>query len=204
MADQSLTGKRVAIIAADMFERVELEEPRKALEKAGAETELISLKPGKIKAFDHFDPAGEVDVDKAVEEVEAADYDALMIPGGVGNPDQLRGDENAVSFVRDFFDQGKPVAAICHAPWVLIDAGVVGGRTMTSWPTVGTDLRHAGANWVDKEVVVDSGLVTSRKPDDIPAFNKKMIEEFAEGKHAQQAQKAGAGKSAAGKAASSS
>ena len=185
-----LEGKKVAILAADMFERVELEEPRKALEKAGAQTELISLKPGTIKAFDHFDPAGEIAVDKAVEEVDATDYDALMIPGGVGNPDQLRGDENMVSFVRDFFEQGKPVAAICHAPWVLIDAGVVSGRTMTSWPTVGTDLRHAGANWVDKEVVVDSGLVTSRKPDDIPAFNKKMIEEIAEGKHAKQAQKA--------------
>ena len=185
-----LKGKKVAILAADMFERVELEEPRKALEKAGAQTELISLKPGTIKAFDHFDPAGEIAVDKAVEEVDATDYDALMIPGGVGNPDQLRGDENMVSFVRDFFEQGKPVAAICHAPWVLIDAGVVSGRTMTSWPTVGTDLRHAGADWVDKEVVVDSGLVTSRKPDDIPAFNKKMIEEIAEGKHAKQAQKA--------------
>ena len=190
MAEKKLAGKKVAILAADMFERVELEEPRKALEKAGAQTELISLKPGTIKAFDHFDPAGEIAVDKAVEEVDATDYDALMIPGGVGNPDQLRGDENMVSFVRDFFEQGKPVAAICHAPWVLIDAGVVSGRTMTSWPTVGTDLRHAGANWVDKEVVVDSGLVTSRKPDDIPAFNKKMIEEIAEGKHAKQAQKA--------------
>src|SRR3954471_8365400 len=178
-----LKGKRVTIIAADMVERAELEEPRKALDKAGAQTELISLKPGKIKAFDHFDPAGEIDVDKAVEEADASDYDALMIPGGVGNPDQLRGDENMVAFVRDFFDQGKPVAAICHAPWVLIDAGVVSGRTMTSWPAVGTDLRLAGANCGDKEVVVDSGLVTSRKPDDIPAFNKKMIEEFAEGKH---------------------
>jgi protease I len=189
MAQQSLKGKRIAITAADMVERVELVEPRKALEEAGATTELISLKPGTITSFDHFDPADQIPVDKAVEEADAADYDALMIPGGVGNPDQLRGDENMVAFVRDFFDQGKPVAAICHAPWVLIDAGVVSGRTMTSWPTIGADLRNAGANWVDKEVVVDSGLVTSRKPDDIPAFNKKMIEEFVEGKHAKQAKK---------------
>ena len=188
MADQRLKGTRVAIVAADMVERVELIEPRKALQDAGAETELISLKPGEIKTFNHFAPAESEKVDRAVEEVDASEYDALMIPGGVGNPDQLRGDENMVAFVRDFFEQGKPVAAICHAPWVLIDAGVVRGRTMTSWPTVGTDLRNAGANWVDKEVVVDGGLVTSRKPDDIPAFNKKMIEEFVEGKHAKQAQ----------------
>jgi protease I len=188
MAERKLKGKRVAIVAADMVERVELIEPRKALQEAGAETELISLEPGEIKTFNHFDPAESEKVDKAVEEVDASDYDALMIPGGVGNPDQLRGDENMVAFVRDFFEQGKPVAAICHAPWVLIDAGVVRGRTVTSWPTVGTDLRNAGASWVDQEVVVDGGLVTSRKPDDIPAFNKKMIEEFAEGMHARQAQ----------------
>jgi protease I len=190
MADQKLKGKRVAIVAADMVERVELIEPRRALEEAGATTELISLKPGEIRTFNHFDPAESERVDKAVEEVDASDYDALVIPGGVGNPDQLRGDENMVAFVREFFEQGKPVAAICHAPWVLIDAGVVRGRTLTSWPTVATDLRNAGATWVDKEVVVDSGLVTSRKPDDIPAFNEKIIEEFAEGKHAEQAQKA--------------
>jgi protease I len=188
MAEPKLKGKRVAIVAADMVERVELIEPRKALQEAGAETELISLEPGEIRTFNHFDPADSEKVDKAVEEVDASDYDALMIPGGVGNPDQLRGDENMVAFVRDFFEQGKPVAAICHAPWVLIDAGVVRGRTVTSWPTVGTDLRNAGASWVDQEVVVDGGLVTSRKPDDIPAFNKKMIEEFAEGMHARQAQ----------------
>jgi protease I len=188
MPERKLKGKRVAIVAADMVERVELIEPRKALEEAGAETELISLEPGEIRTFNHFDPADSEKVDKAVEEVDASDYDALMIPGGVGNPDQLRGDENMVAFVRDFFEQGKPVAAICHAPWVLIDAGVVRGRTVTSWPTVGTDLRNAGASWVDQEVVVDGGLVTSRKPGDIPAFNKKMIEEFAEGMHARQAQ----------------
>jgi protease I len=190
MAEQPLQGKRVAIIAADMVERVELVEPRKALEAAGAKTELISIKPGEIRSFNHFDPADTFKVDRTAEEVDASDYDALFIPGGVGNPDQLRGDENVVSFVRDFFEQGKPVAAICHAPWVLVEAGVVKGRTVTSWPTLQTDIRNAGGKWVDQEVVVDSGLVTSRKPDDIPAFNKKMIEEFAEGVHAKQREKA--------------
>ncbi|HEX3807961.1 MAG TPA: type 1 glutamine amidotransferase domain-containing protein [Gaiellaceae bacterium] len=189
MAEQTLKGKRVAIIAADMVEQVELIEPRKALEEAGAKTELISLKPGEIQGFNHFDPGDKIKVDKAIEEVQEADYDALMIPGGVGNPDQLRGDENVVAFVRDFFEAGKPVAAICHGPWVLVEAGVVRDRTVTSWPTLQTDIRNAGGNWVDKEVVVDQGLVTSRKPDDIPAFNKKMIEEFAEGTHAGQREK---------------
>ena len=190
MADTQLQGKRVAIIAADMVEQVELVEPRKALDEAGAQIDLISLKPGEIQGFNHFDPAEKFQVDKTAEEVDASDYDALMIPGGVGNPDQLRGDENVVSFVRDFFEAGKPVAAICHAPWVLVEAGVVRDRKLTSWPTLQTDIRNAGGNWVDKEVVVDSGLVTSRKPDDIPAFNKKMIEEFAEGVHSEQRQKA--------------
>ena len=190
MADKQLAGKKVAILAADMFERVELEEPRKALEGAGARTEIVSIHDGEIKAFDHFDPAGTASVDKTVEEVSVGDYDALLIPGGVGNPDQLRGDENAVGFVREFAASKKPMAVICHGPWVLIDAGVARGRTLTSWPTVGTDLRNAGATWVDKEVVVDDGIVTSRKPDDIPAFNKKMIEEFAEGVHAKQREKA--------------
>jgi len=186
MAEQKLKGKKVAIIAADMVERVELVEPRKALEKAGATTELLSIKPGTIEAFDHFDKAEKIKVDRLVEEADASEYDALMIPGGVGNPDQLRGDENAVAFVRDFVEAGKPVAAICHAPWVLVEAGVVRGRTLTSWPTLQTDIRNAGGDWVDQKVVVDRGLVTSRKPDDIPAFNEKMIEEFAEGVHAEQ------------------
>ena len=186
MAEQKLKGKKVAIIAADMVERVELVEPRKALEDAGAKTELLSIKPGQIDAFDHFDKAEKIKVDRLVEEADASEYDGLMIPGGVGNPDQLRGDENTVSFVRDFFEAGKPVAAICHAPWVLVEAGVVRGRTLTSWPTLQTDIRNAGGNWVDQEVVVDRGLVTSRKPDDIPAFNEKMIEEFGEGVHAEQ------------------
>jgi len=186
MAEQKLKGKKVAIIAADMVERVELVEPRKALEKAGATTELLSIKPGTIDAFDHFDKAEKIKVDRLVEEADASEYDALMIPGGVGNPDQLRGDENAVAFVRDFFEAGKPVASICHAPWVLVEAGVVRGRTLTSWPTLQTDIRNAGGDWVDQKVVVDRGLVTSRKPDDIPAFNEKMIEEFGEGVHAEQ------------------
>jgi protease I len=189
MAGAKLNGKRVAIIAADMVEQVELVEPRKALDEAGAQTDLISLKPGTIQGFNHFDPADELKVDRTIEEVDASEYDALMIPGGVGNPDQLRGDENVVAFVRDFFEAGKPVAAICHGPWVLVEAGVVRDRKVTSWPTLQTDIRNAGGNWVDQEVVTDQGLVTSRKPDDIPAFSKKMIEEFAEGKHAGQREK---------------
>jgi protease I len=186
MADTKLQGKRVAIIAADMVEQVELVEPRKALEAAGAKTELLSIKPGTIQGFNHFDKADEHKVDKLVEEADASEYDALLIPGGVGNPDQLRADENVVQFTRDFFDQGKPVAAICHGPWVLVEAGAVKGRKLTSWPSLQTDIRNAGGNWVDEEVVVDEGLVTSRKPDDIPAFNRKMVEEFAEGVHARQ------------------
>ena len=186
MADAQLKGKRIAIIAADMVEQVELVEPRKALEDAGAKTELLSIKPGTIQGFNHFDKADEHKVDKLVEEADAADYDGLFIPGGVGNPDQLRADENIVHFTRAFFQQGKPVAAICHGPWVLVEAGVLRGRKVTSWPSLQTDIRNAGGNWVDEEVVVDHGLVTSRKPDDIPAFCRKMVEEFAEGVHARQ------------------
>jgi protease I len=186
MADRKLQGKKVAVLAADMVEQVELVEPRKALEDAGAQTELISIHPGEIQGFNHFDPADKHKVDRTVEEVQAADYDALFVPGGVGNPDQLRGDENAVSFVRDFFEAGKPVAVICHGPWILVEADVVRGRKLTSWPTLQTDIRNAGGNWVDQQVVVDQGLVTSRKPDDIPAFNDKMVEEFCEGEHAKQ------------------
>jgi protease I len=184
-----LNGKRVAIVATDMVEQVELLEPRKALDEAGAKTELISLEPGKIQGFNHYDKGDEIPVDRTIEEASADEYDALMLPGGVGNPDTLRMDENVVSFVRDFFEQGKPVAAICHGPWLLVEAGVVRDRTVTSWPSIQTDIRNAGGNWVDQEVVVDQGLVTSRKPDDIPAFNAKMIEEFAEGKHAEQREK---------------
>jgi deglycase len=184
-----LKGKKIAFLAADMFEEVELAEPWKALEGAGAELELVSLEEGEIQGFDHYDKAGSFKVDKTVEEASAGDYDGLVLPGGVGNPDNLRQDENAVQFVRDFFEQGKPVGAICHAPWTLVEAGVLRGRTLTSFPSIQTDIRNAGGNWVDEEVHVDQGLVTSRKPDDIPAFNKKLIEEFAEGKHAEQAAK---------------
>jgi deglycase len=178
MADM-LKGKKVAILAADMFERVELEEPRDALEEAGAEVEVVSIHDGEIQGFDHFDPASSVKVDRTVQAVSPDDYDALLIPGGVGNPDQLRGDEDAVAFVRSFDDAGKPMAVICHGPWVLVEAGVVRGRRVTSWPTLETDIRNAGGDWVDQEVVVDGNLVTSRKPDDIPAFNREMTRLFS-------------------------
>jgi len=184
-----LNGKRVAIVATDMVEQVELLEPRKALDEAGARTDVISIEPGKIQGFNHYDKGDEIPVDRTIEEARADEYDALLLPGGVGNPDVLRTDENVVSFVRDFFEQGKPVAAICHGPWTLVEAGVVRNRTLTSWPSIQTDIRNAGGKWVDEEVHVDQGLVTSRKPDDIPAFNAKMIEEFAEGKHAEQREK---------------
>src|SRR5207248_2693491 len=150
MAETTLKGKKIAIIAADMVEQVELTEPRKALDEAGAETHLISMKPGQIQGFNHFDKADKLKVDRTIEEVDSADYDALMIPGGVGNPDQMRGDENLVSFTRDVFDQGKPIAAICHAPWMLVEAGIVRGRKLTSWPSLQTDIRNAGGDWVDR------------------------------------------------------
>jgi protease I len=186
MADQ-LKGKRVAFLATDMVEQVELTEPWKALEQAGAANELVSLEEGEIQGFNHYDKADTFTVDRTVEEASASDYDALVLPGGVGNPDTLRMNENAVHFVREFFEQGKPVGAICHAPWMLIEAGVVRDRTLTSFPSLQTDIRNAGGNRVDKEVVVEDGLVTSRWPDDLPAFNKKLLEEFAEGRHEAQA-----------------
>jgi protease I len=175
-----MKGKKVAILAADMFERVELEEPRKALEDAGADVEIVSIEEGEIQGFDHFDPANKVTVDRTVEEASPDDYDALMIPGGVGNPDLLRGDENAVSFVRGFHEAGKPLAVICHGPWMLVESGIVRGKRVTSWPTLQTDIRNAGGEWVDEEVVVDGTIVTSRKPDDIPAFNKEMLRLFSQ------------------------
>ena len=181
-----LKGKKVAFVATDMVEQAELTGPWDALKKAGADIELVSIEDGEIQGFNHYDKGDKFKVDRTVEEASASDYDALVLPGGVGNPDTLRMDENAVRFVQEFFEQGKPVGAICHAPWLLIEAGVVRDRTVTSWPSLTTDLRNAGANHVDQEVVVDNGLVTSRKPDDIPAFNKKLIEEFAEGRHEQQ------------------
>jgi protease I len=158
--------------------------PREALIEAGAEAKIVSPSSGKIQGMNHADKGDKFDVDIELKDAQAEEFDALMIPGGLMNPDQLRSTNEALEFTRHFFETGKPVAAICHGPWVLIDAGVVRGRTVTSWPAIKTDLRNAGANWVDKEVVVDNGLVTSRKPDDIPAFNKRMIEEFGEGKHA--------------------
>ncbi|HEX2358276.1 MAG TPA: type 1 glutamine amidotransferase domain-containing protein [Solirubrobacterales bacterium] len=187
---EELKGKRIAfLVANEGIEQVELTEPRKAIEEAGAETDLIAPEAGKAQAFNHFDRADQFDVDKTVAEANPDDYDALALPGGVANPDSLRMHSDAVEFVRAFFEAGKPVGAICHAPWMLIEAGVVEGRTLTSWPSLTTDLRNAGAERVDEEVVVDSGLVTSRKPDDIPAFNAKMIEEFAEGVHSEQREK---------------
>jgi deglycase len=186
MADK-LQGKRVAFLATDMVEQVELTEPWKAVEQAGGTPELISLEEGEIQGFNHYDKGDTFKVDKTVEEASASDYDALVLPGGVGNPDTLRGDENAVAFVREFFEQAKPVGAICHGPWMLVEAAVVRGRKVTSWPSLQTDIRNAGGEWVDEEVVVDQGLVTSRKPDDLPAFKDKIVEEFCEGKHAGQA-----------------
>src|SRR5437588_6924633 len=181
--EKKLSGKRVAILVADGFEQVELTGPKEALEEAGAETLIVSPNEGTVAGWHHFDAGDLFDVDVPLAGADASDFDALLLPGGVANPDQLRMKPEAVKFVKDFFTAGKPVAVICHGPWTLIDADVVRGRRMTSWPSVKTDLINAGADWVDEEVVVDSGLVSSRKPDDIPAFNKKMIEEFAEGQH---------------------
>jgi protease I len=178
-----LDGKKVAILVADGFEQVEMTKPREALDEAGAETKIVSLKSGKIQGMHHADKGDRFDVDLAVDQARPEEFDALIIPGGLLNPDALRSNENALEFTRHFFREGKPVATICHGPQVLISAGLVRGRTMTSWPAIKADMRNAGANWVNGEVVVDNGLVTSRKPDDIPAFNKKMIEEFSEGRH---------------------
>jgi protease I len=186
VADE-LQGKRVAFLATDMVEQVELTEPWKAVKEAGATPELISLEEGEIQGFNHYDKADKFKVDRTVEEARADEYDALVIPGGVGNPDTMRLDENAVQLVRDFFEQGKPVGVICHGPWMLVEAAVVRGRTVTSWPSLRTDIRNAGGEWVDQEVVVDNGLVTSRKPADLPAFNAKIVEEFAESKQPAQA-----------------
>ena len=179
----TLEGKKIAIIATDGFEESEFTVPKEALEKAGAKTEVISLKPGKIKAWAHTDWGGQYNTDKTIDQSNADDYDGLLLPGGVMNPDKLRMNPAVVKFVGRFLEEGKPIAAICHGPWTLIETGQLRGRTVTSFPSIKTDLINAGANWVDKEVVVDKGLVTSRKPDDLPAFCKKMIEEIAEGKH---------------------
>lgn len=181
-----IEGKRIAFLATDGVEQIELTRPWKAVQDAGGTPELVSLDGGTIRGYEHLDKADEFTVDSTVAEADPESYDGLVLPGGVANPDALRLDEDAVEFVRAFFEQHKPVAAICHAPWMLIEAGVVSGRKVTSWPSLETDLRNAGANWVDEEVVVDEGLVTSRKPDDLDAFCAKAVEEFAEGRHAAQ------------------
>lgn len=183
MASNPLAGKTVAILVADGFEQVELTSPKKALEDAGATTKIISLKSGQVQGWKHFDKADSFPVDATAKEARADNFQALLLPGGVANPDQLRADPDAVAFVRSFFEQAKPVAAICHGPWTLIEAGVVSGRRLTSFHSIKTDLLNAGAHWVDEECVCDQGLVTSRSPKDLDAFNRKMIEEFTEGRH---------------------
>jgi protease I len=174
-----LTGKRIAFLATDMVEQVELTEPWKAVEEAGGTPELISLEEGEIQGFDHYDKADTFPVDRVVSAVSADDYDGLVLPGGVGNPDTLRMDEDAVRFARTFVEAGKPVAVICHGPWTLVEAGVVRDRTLTSFPSVRTDIENAGGSWVDEEVVVDDGLISSRNPDDLPAFCRTLVEEFS-------------------------
>ncbi len=184
MADE-LKGKRVAFLFTEGAEQVEVTEPLEAVKKAGADVDIVSLEEGEVEMWNHFDKGDKIKADKAVADADASDYDGLVLPGGVANPDQLRADQDAVKFVRAFFEQDKPVGVICHGPWMLVETGVAKGRKLTSWPSLQTDLKNAGAEWVDEEVVVDNGLVTSRKPDDLKAFCAKIVEEFAEGKHDQ-------------------
>jgi protease I len=179
MSDQRLEGRKIAVLATNGFEQSELEKPVEALKEAGALVEVISLEPGQIQGMEHEEKGRMVKVDRALSSANEADYDALVLPGGVANPDKLRMKPEAVDFVRSFAQARKPIAAICHGPWTLINAEAIEGRRMTSWPSLEADLRNAGAHWVDAEVVVDRGLVTSRKPDDLPAFCAKMIDEFA-------------------------
>ena len=186
LSQNKLSGKRVAVVATDGFEQSELMQPKKALEQAGAKVDVISIQAGAIRGWTDRNWGESVAVDRTIDSVNARDYDALVLPGGVMNPDKLRRNQKVLAFVRAFFDQGKPVGAICHGPWTLIDAGVVRGRRMTSYESIQTDLKNAGAQWADEEVIVDSGLVTSRKPADLPRFNEKLIEEIAEGVHAGQ------------------
>jgi protease I len=188
-----LDGKRVAFLFTEGVEQVELTEPLEAVRKAGGQPELISLETGEVQMFNHLDKSDTIEAERAVSDVDPSDYDGLVIPGGVANPDRLRTDEDAVDFVRGFFEQDKPTAIICHGPWMLVEADVARGRKVTSFPSLKTDLRNAGARWVDEEVVVDNGLVTSRNPDDLPAFCAKLVEEIAEGRHEQHV---GAGASA--------
>ncbi len=184
---KTLAGMKIAILVTDGFEQVELTSPKQALEDAGAETTIVSLKDGKIQGYHHDEKGDAFDVDMTVDDAKVEDFDGLMLPGGVKNPDTLRMNQKAVAFVKGFFDANKSVAAICHGPWTLVEADVVRGRTVTSWPSIRTDLKNAGAKVVDREVVVDNGLVTSRKPDDLPAFNAKMVEELAEQKRGRSA-----------------
>jgi protease I len=185
-----LNGKRIAVLATDGFEEVELTEPVKELKNAGAEVKVVSPKSGEIQGFNHHDKGSRVPVDLSLDQTSADKFDGLVLPGGVVNPDMLRLEPKAISFIRQFVESGKPIAAICHGPWTLINARGVRGKRMTSWPSLQMDLKNAGADWVDEEVVTDNGLVTSRKPDDLPAFCKKMIEEFQEGRHSAQGQAA--------------
>jgi protease I len=189
VTEKKLAGKTIAFIAADMVEEVELTKPWQAVLDAGGTPELLSIDSGEIQAFDHYDKSKTYEVDKEVSKAKLDDYAGLVLPGGVGNPDTLRQDDDVVELVRAFFEAGKPVAAICHGPWVLVEADVVRGRKLTSFPSIKTDIRNAGGTWVDEEVVVDAGLVTSRNPDDLPAFCEKLVEEFCEGRHAEQAAK---------------
>jgi protease I len=182
-----IQGKKVAFLLTDGVEQIEYTEPRKAVEAAGGEAQLVSLDPGTIQGFNHLDKGDTFKVDLTVKEADPNDFDGLVLPGGVANPDILRTDQDAVAFVQAFFEAGKPVAAICHGPWTLVEADVVRGRTLTSWPSIRTDIQNAGGTWVDEEVHVDAGLVTSRKPDDLPAFCAKIIEELEEGIHPEQA-----------------
>jgi protease I len=184
MADE-LKGKKIAFLFTEGAEQAEVKEPLKAVKEAGANVDIVSLEKGEIEMWEHFDKGEKIEADKAVSDADASDYDGLVLPGGVANPDQLRADEDAVKFVRAFFEQDKPVGSICHGPWLLVEAGAAKGRKVTSFASIKTDLTNAGAEWVDEEVVVDNGLVTSRKPDDLPAFCAKIVEEFAEGKHEQ-------------------
>lgn len=184
--NHNLSGKKVAILVENGFEQVELTKPKAALEEAGAQTHIISPNDNEVKGWNHTEWGDTFDVDVPLKNAKEQEYDALLLPGGVMNPDKLRTSESARKFIRSFFESHKPVAAICHGPWTLIDAGVAKGRKMTSYHSIQTDLKNAGVDWVDQEVVVDNGLVTSRNPDDIPAFNRKMVEEIAEGKHEKQ------------------
>ncbi|OLE21705.1 MAG: peptidase C56 [Actinobacteria bacterium 13_1_20CM_3_71_11] len=180
---RQLDGRRVAFLATDGVEEVEYTEPRRAVEQAGAQVDLVSIKAGQIQAVQHMDKSGTYPVDRTVDQANPEDYDALVLPGGVANPDKLRMDQRAVAFVKAFFDAGKPVGAICHGPWLLVEADVVRGRKISSWPSLKTDIRNAGGTWVDEVVHTENGLVTSRKPDDLPQFCAKLVEEFAEGRH---------------------